>query len=326
MTDTSLRNLGDAGPLVSPIGLGLAALGRPGYITLGHGSDVGPNDPASLRDRSHDVLDAAVAGGVRYVDTARSYGRAEEFLGTWLAMRHRPHADPVVGSKWGYTYTAGWEVAAEVHEVKEHTLARLEAQVAETISHLGEHLCLYQIHSATAASGILDDRAVLDRLGSLRDSGILVGITTSGPGQSAIVRRAVETEVGGRPLFATIQATWNLLETSAGTALGEAHAAGMGVIVKEALANGRLAGRDRSLDLTPLAQVAAETDTGIDSVAIAAALAQPWATVVLSGAASVEQLSSNLLAQSVPAARLGLPSFEEEPDTYWATRARLPWN
>jgi aryl-alcohol dehydrogenase-like predicted oxidoreductase len=32
--------LGSTGLAVSPIGLGLAALGRPGYITLGHGSDL----------------------------------------------------------------------------------------------------------------------------------------------------------------------------------------------------------------------------------------------------------------------------------------------
>ena len=39
-----------------------------------------------------------------------------------------------------------------------------------------------------------------------------------------------------------------------------------------------------------------------------------------------KQLGSNLLAHLVPAARIGLPSIEEDPDTYWATRARLPWN
>ena len=33
------------------------------------------------------MLDAAYAAGVRYVDAARSYGRAEEFLAGWLAER-----------------------------------------------------------------------------------------------------------------------------------------------------------------------------------------------------------------------------------------------
>jgi len=34
------RTLGDSALLVTPIGLGLAALGRPGYINLGHADDL----------------------------------------------------------------------------------------------------------------------------------------------------------------------------------------------------------------------------------------------------------------------------------------------
>ena len=44
-------------------------------------------------------------------------------------------------------------------------------------------------------------------------------------------------EVGG---FDCVQATWNVLEPSAGPALAAAHDAGLGVIIKEAVANGRL--------------------------------------------------------------------------------------
>ena len=59
------------------LGLGLAALGRPGYINLGHGDDVGPDKSvAALRGRAHAVLDAAWARGIRYFDAARSYGEA----------------------------------------------------------------------------------------------------------------------------------------------------------------------------------------------------------------------------------------------------------
>ena len=99
------------------LGLGLAALGRPGYLNLGHGDDLGAErSPAALERRAHWVLDAAYEGGIRYFDAARSYGRAEEFLGSWL--RERAPADVTVGSKWGYVYTAGWEVEADPPEVK----------------------------------------------------------------------------------------------------------------------------------------------------------------------------------------------------------------
>src|SRR5262249_51543427 len=68
------------------LGLGLAALGRPGYITLGHGEDLGGETSVAAMERHcHVMLDAAWTAGVRWFDAARSYGRAEQFLASWLA-------------------------------------------------------------------------------------------------------------------------------------------------------------------------------------------------------------------------------------------------
>jgi aryl-alcohol dehydrogenase-like predicted oxidoreductase len=297
------------------IGLGLAALGRPGYLNLGHGRDLGPaRTPEDLRGRTAEVLDAAYAGGVRYLDAARSYGRAEEFLAAWLDDR-RP-TDVTVGSKWGYTYTAGWQVDADPPEVKDHGVATLERQIGETRALLGDRLDLYQIHSATLATGVLDDRAVLDRLAALRAQGVAIGFTTSGPGQADTIRRALE--VRG---FDAVQSTWNLHERSAEDALAEAHAAGVQVIVKEALANGRLTDREGD---PLLLEVAREQEATADAVALAAALAQPWATVVLSGASTVAMLESNLAARDArPDPRLD--ALREDPDTYWSRRSELAW-
>src|SRR5262245_58453960 len=110
------RTLGRTGLPVTAIGLGLAALGRPGYLTLGHGSDIGSDRSVEAMERhAHAVLDAAYELGIRYFDAARSYGRAEEFLASWL--RDRSPGDVSVGSKWGYTYTADWEIDADPPEV-----------------------------------------------------------------------------------------------------------------------------------------------------------------------------------------------------------------
>lgn len=46
--------------------------------------------------------------------------------------------------------------------------------------------------------------------------------------------------IDGERLFNAVQATWNLLESSAAPALQTAHDAGLGAIVKESLADGRL--------------------------------------------------------------------------------------
>src|SRR5260370_42442776 len=103
-------------------------------------------------------------------------------------------------------------------------------------------------------------------------------------------------EVDGVDCFQTVQAPWNLLETSAAPAVVDAHARGWGVIVKEALGNGRLA--DRA------------------DAAFSAALAQPWANVVLSGAVTPMQLRQNMSALVSP----------QPPDAYWRDRKALAWD
>jgi aryl-alcohol dehydrogenase-like predicted oxidoreductase len=324
------RPLGSTGLQVSPIGLGLAALGRPAYIDLGRDADLGGDRGVSeMERRCHQVLDAAVERGVRYLDTARSYGRAEEFLASWLLARGIDPDQVTVGSKWGYTYVGDWRMDAETHEVKDHSLAALTRQVAETMALLDGHLDLYQVHSATLESGVLQDRAVLAELARLRDRGVVIGLSSSGPGQAATIRRALEVTAGGSAPFACVQATWNLLEPSAGPALAEASEAGWGVIVKEAVANGRLTPHGEGPAATLLGRVAARHGVGVDAVALAAALANPWADVVLSGAVTPGQLESNLAALRVelaPDELEELATLAEPPERYWQERAGLSWS
>ncbi|RKT20172.1 aryl-alcohol dehydrogenase-like predicted oxidoreductase [Streptomyces sp. 1114.5] len=320
-----------ARPHPARLGLGTAAVGRPGYITLGRDADLpAERTVEALRERTHALLDAAYAAGVRYFDTARSYGRAEEFLAQWLDAHPEEAPEVTVASKWGYTYTAGWRsdgVAA--HEVKEHSTAVYDRQIRESRALLGERLDVYLVHSVVPASPALTDPALHERLAALAAEGVRVGLSTSGPAQGDTIREALAVTVEGRPLFTAVQATWNVLETSAAPALAEAHKAGWLVVVKEGMANGRLAGRNATgADTAALRAVAARTATTPDALALAAAAAQPWADVVLSGAATLDQLASNLTAAR---ARLtaqdlaALAAMAEPAEAYWRTRASLPW-
>jgi aryl-alcohol dehydrogenase-like predicted oxidoreductase len=315
------RELGRTGLSVSRFGLGLAAVGRPAYITPGRAADLGAGrGVAAMRSRSHALLDAAYAAGVRYVDAARSYGRAEEFLGAWLTARGIAPGDVAVGSKWGYRYTGGWRLDAQVHEVKDLGVGNLRRQLAESRALLNEQLRLYQIHSATLESGVLEDEAVLTELRRIKDTGLRIGLTVTGPRQSATIDRALATGV-----FDAVQATWNLLERSATDALARAHANGLGVIVKEALANGRLARPGGAL---PLVDAARDRGVSPDVIALASALDQPWADVVLSGAVTTDQLRSNLTALDVvvdDGLRSRLRDMAEPAEQYWSERARLTW-
>lgn len=317
----------------SPIGLGLAAIGRPGYINLGHDGDLRDKSFVAMRQHAFDMLDTAYATGVRYFDTAASYGAGEQFLGEWIFQRGYHLEGLTAATKWGYVYTADWQVEAEHHEIKKHNLDNLNTSFVMSCLRLGKAMQVYQIHSATFESGVLENADVLNRLAEIRDDGRLIGLTVSGPRQAELIDKAIEIEIDGESLFRTVQATWNLLETSAGKALQRARDAGMAVIVKEAMANGRLTARNQAPDfqekLARLKNVAGELGCTLDQLAMAAAVNQPWSNVVLSGAANRQQLESNWGALDVDwddGIAGELESLVEEVGLYWDARAALQWN
>jgi aryl-alcohol dehydrogenase-like predicted oxidoreductase len=304
-------------------------LGRPAYINTGSGPDL-PADRGveSFRDNTFRVLDAASAAGVDWIDTARSYGRAEEFVGQWWRRRAADDPSwieraPTVSSKWGYTYVGGWDRHAQEHEVKDHSLAQFEAQWALTRATL-PRVHLYQVHSLTLDSPLFDDGPLLDALARLRDSGVAVGFSTSGPRQGDVIEQALELSRAGGRLFSAVQATWNLLETSAGPALRAASRRELTVILKESLANGRLV-----TDPPPaLQELANRFRAGPDAIALAAAAQQPWVDRVLVGPAGQGQLAQNLRASGIvlePADLALLTELAEDPGDYWRHRSDLPW-
>jgi aryl-alcohol dehydrogenase-like predicted oxidoreductase len=319
--------LGRTRLMVTPIGLGLAAAGRPGYIDVGRDEDLGPDRSVeTMKRRTHELLDAAYEVGIRYIDAARSYGRAEEFLASWFASGGDPQREVVVGSKWGYRYVGDWRFYAPVHEVKDHSVEALRRQHAESRALLGDRLALYQIHSATLETGVLRDRDVFEMLAAMRDAGLAIGLSVSGPRQSETVRAALGIEVTGRPLFGSVQATWNALERSVEPALREAAQAGLGVIVKEVLANGRLVRDERAAG--PIRALADRLGLKVDAVALALASSRPWCDVVLSGAVTREQLRSNAEAVDIRLSEddvRALDGMVEDPATYWSERSALPW-
>ena len=296
-----------------------------------------------MESHAHEVLDAAFDAGIRYVDAARSYGRAEDFLASWLRKRAIEPGEIVVASKWGYTYTAGWSTSAAQHEVKDHSIVAFKRQLAESVERLGRHLSLYQIHSVTAESVTLEDDALIDAIARLRDKGIRAGLSVSGAEQDVAIRRALDVRRDGERLFDSVQATWNLLERGAESALEDAHAAGMNVVVKESLANGRLtqrgkreggSGKREGADaLFPsverIGQIAEARSTTIEMLALSAALARPWADVVLTGAATVGQIQASVAALELAyddeleeqLGSLAISSME-----YWHARSSFRWN
>jgi aryl-alcohol dehydrogenase-like predicted oxidoreductase len=177
---------------------------------------------------------------------------------------------------------------------------------------------------------VLDDALVLARLRALKvERGWRLGLSVSGPQQAAVIRKALALQP---PLFDCVQATYNLLEQSAGPALEEAADAGVHVIVKEAMANGRLLAAGTAADA--VRACAARLGVPADALCLAAAMRQPFAPMVLSGAATVAQVESNADALDLVAsgqlddAMLAelMAACRAEPEAYWAERGRLAWN
>ncbi len=332
-------------------GLGLAALGRPGYINLNRDVVFGAagtegRQLEGMQKRADEVMGALIAecsnrkaatgdSLTPWFDCARSYGLSEKFVGEYLRKKNVKREDVYVSSKWGYTYVADWNVALEAgepHEVKDHSVDNFLKQLKETEKELGEYVNLYQVHSATFESGILTDERAHEALAKCREErGWSIGLSVSGTVQDEIIRTAmkIKTADGGR-LFDSVQCTFNVLEQKPGPALLDAHEAGMDIIIKEGMANGR------ALKSDTIQSVAKKMGCNPDALALAAILAQPFQPRVLSGAVTPEQLTSNLEALEISkklASEDGKGALDEimegcrmESEQYWYDRGALAWN
>ena len=314
------------------IGLGTAAIGRPQYINIRQ--EENPTsifDKEAFKRKGWGVLEEAYALGIRYFDTAPGYGLAEELVLEWAKDKKDPTIE--IATKWGYTYTANFDPNAEVHEVKEHSLKKLNEQW-KTSEALLPYLTTYQIHSATFDSGVLENIEVHKRLNELKqEHGLLIGLSSSGENQVEILKKALEVEVESEPLFQVFQVTYNILDQSIGV-IGDQLSQGKNrLIIKEALANGRVFPNNSYPHYhelyTTLESMANKYGVGIDAITLRFCVETLAPYAVLSGASTKEQLNENVAATSFEfdyEDLVILKSFLISPEAYWKERKELAWN
>ena len=307
------------------IGLGTAAIGRPQYINVRTkpGNDI---SFSQFKENGMALLNRAYAHGVRYFDTAPGYGLAETLLGEWLST----HDDPTirVATKWGYTYVANFDPDAKIHEVKEHSVTKLNEQWNQS-KQLLPYLNLYQIHSATLDSGVLDNDDIHHRLHELKIShNLKIGLTSTGVDQRKIIEKALEINIAGQPLIDSFQITYNIFDQSLDSMIPILKSENRQVIIKEALANGRVF-ISSSANLLQLSQLAKKYDVGIDAVALRFCQDSIQPDMVLSGASLIDHLEGNLQALNFHLSEEevhALKGFAKTPETYWNERKKLAWN
>ncbi|HEX9600837.1 MAG TPA: aldo/keto reductase [Mariniflexile sp.] len=312
------------------LGLGMAAIGRPHYINI-RTNTVAKSDVNELKANGFKVLDTAYNLGIRYFDTAPGYGLAEALLIDWLADKKDTSIQ--VGTKWGYTYTANFDKNAMVHEVKEHSISKLKEQW-QVSKKLLPFLTTYQIHSATLETGVLENAEVLNQLAYLkREHRINIGISTTGNNQVEVIKKALEISVDGKSLFDTFQSTYNILDQSVLSVSNALKQEGKKLIIKEALANGRIF-RNKSFPAYHnlydiLESLSSKYGVGVDAIALRFCQETIPESMVLSGASTVHQLQENLKANTIvlnEEDRVLLKSFGVEPVAYWNERKQLQWN
>ncbi len=314
----------------SSIGLGTAAIGRPQYININQEK----KDLFSLsvfRQEGFEMLNYAYDSGIRYYDTAPGYGLAEQLLIDWVNEKNDPSI--TVATKWGYTYVANFDPNAKVHEVKEHSLHKLNAQW-EISKQLFPNLRYYQIHSATLESGVLENEAILERLFELKEeNNIKVGLTTTGSNQAEVLQKGIDVHYRGNPLFEVFQCTYNVLDQSIYTLGCQIISDKKQLVLKEVLANGRLfpnTAYPGYQDLYKKVDVLSKKyEVGVDAVNLQFCLSKLAGATVLSGANKPTYLAQNLKATDFQLSSKEideLSQFKTPPQRYWDERKKLAWN
>jgi aryl-alcohol dehydrogenase-like predicted oxidoreductase len=183
-------------------------------------------------DGTRRVVDAALAAGITFLDTADMYGdtRSEEFLGQVLAGRR----DRVVlGTKFGWRISfrrRGGARPAYLRRAVEESLGRLRT----------DRIDLYQLHRPDPATPIADTLGALDdlvRAGKVREIGC--------SGFSGEQIRAAAAAAGpGAARFVSVQNEYSLLAREPEQeVLGECERLGLVFIPFFPLASGLLTGK-----------------------------------------------------------------------------------
>jgi len=312
------------------IGLGTAALGRPQYINVRQ-DNAGNTDLETFRKHSFSVLEAAYNSGIRYFDTAPGYGLAEELVLEWVKTKNDTSIE--IATKWGYTYTANFDINATVHEIKEHSLEKLNEQWNFS-KQLLPYLKVYQIHSATLETGVIENTEVLKQLAFFKKThNLKIGLTTSGTNQVEVIKKALAVLVDGKPVFDLFQVTYNFLDQSLQEVLAELIHQNKSIVIKEALANGRIFRNTAYPNYKKLYSVLEELSkkytVGVDAISLKYCEQTISNSIVLSGASTTLQLKENIKLNDFSLSSDDietLNSFKTTPDFYWTERKKLQWN
>ncbi|MFC0680635.1 aldo/keto reductase [Lysobacter korlensis] len=296
-------------------------LGRSGAVVFAQALGTMTFGAEADESTSHAILDAYVAGGGNFLDTADVYssGRSEEILGTWLAANPTEAAQLVLATKARFPMGAG---PNDLGTSRRHLRTALE----DSLRRLGvEHIDLYQMHAWDALTPLEETLRFLDdavRAGKIGYYGF------SNFTGWQLTKAVMLAERHGWAMPVTLQPQYNLLVRGIEHEIVPAALdAGIGLLPWSPLGGGWLSGKyqrdvpptgttrlgenpERGLEAWKQRNASERTWRVIDAVreiaeahgvspsqaALAWLGAQPAVTSVILGARSVEQLQDNMAA------------------------------
>lgn len=302
-----LRKLGNSGLEVSPLAFGGNVFGW----TV--------DEPGSFR-----LLDAFVAAGYNFIDTADVYsrfapgnqgGESETILGKWLASRGN-RARVVIATKVGMEMGEGKKGLAKdyIRRAAEDSLKRLQT----------DYIDLYQSHADDKDTPIAE---TLDAYAQLMIQGKVRAIGASNYSAARLSEALQVSKRHGLPSYQSLQPNYNLYDRADyETALEPVcRENGLGVIPYFSLASGFLTGKYRSEAdlgqskrgqfvkkyvndrgfqiLRALDQVAQETSSTPAKVSLAWLMARPGITAPIASATNLEQLNQLIGAAELKLSR-----------------------
>jgi aryl-alcohol dehydrogenase-like predicted oxidoreductase len=210
------------------------------------------------------LLERAFTLGVRYFDTAPSYGVSEERLGRFLAALSPGERSEVrIATKFG----EHWD-AAKGEPFVDHSLAALQRSLDGSMTRLG-HIDILQLHKTTP------EVLRWSELGRAWEYAGSLGIAVTGASVSDL--ESAEMAIGN-PAYGILQFPYNAVQRTFGGVLERAAARGMKVAVNRPFGMGRMLYENREV-----------TKAG----AFGFILEKEFEGVVLSGTKSVGHLEEN---------------------------------
>jgi aryl-alcohol dehydrogenase-like predicted oxidoreductase len=298
------RPLGRTGLMVGEIGFGAWAIGG-GACVKGLGLGYGATDDAE----SLAALARAFDLGVNFVDTADAYGmgRSETLVGKAIrASPCRIHVATKVGTVRQDPAPMRKDFSADyIRRACDRSLSRLGVTCLD----------LYQLHNP--AREVIADERVWNTLRELKDKGRIAhyGISALSPEDGLLAIEKGEAE--------TVQIPYHLLDArAAATLFPAAEKHGVGIIVREPLANGLLTGKygpdhvfpdddyrhsayargklAAALKRVEALRFLATPGRSLAQAALKFALAPAAVSVVIPGAKTPKQVEENVAAAAAP--------------------------